>query len=245
MNKVLIVGATSAIAEQCARIWAQRGDALTLTGRDDARLQSIAEDLRARGATTVHTQTFDVTDHAQHANCFEQASTDMQGLDVVLIAHGSLPDQAACEADVAAAMHEIDTNGLSVVSLMSLAANHLAAQSTGTLAVISSVAGDRGRASNYVYGSAKAMVTTFASGMRQRLAKSGVNVVTIKPGFVDTPMTAAIAKGALWAQPDAVARTIVAAIDRGRGEVYVPSFWYLIMFVIRHIPTFIFKRLSL
>lgn len=245
MKRVLIIGATSAIAEQCARSWAQNGGALYLTGRDDARLQVIAEDLRARGAAHVYTQRLDVADHSQHASCIDSANTQLHGLDIVLIAHGTLPDQTACEADVDQALQEIDVNGLSVVALMTRAANALAQQSSGTLAVISSVAGDRGRASNYVYGSAKALVSTFASGLRQRMVKSGVNVLTIKPGFVDTPMTAAFKKGALWAQPDTVARTIVTAIDRGRAEIYVPGFWYFIMWVIRHIPTAIFKRLSL
>jgi short-subunit dehydrogenase len=124
-------------------------------------------------------------------------------------------------------------------------ANLMEAQGSGTIAVISSVAGDRGRQSNYVYGAAKGMVTRFLQGLRNRLAKRGVQVLTIKPGFVDTPMTAAFKKGALWAQPDAVARGIVAAVDAGKDEVYLPGFWRLIMAIIRHIPEPIFKRLSL
>jgi short-subunit dehydrogenase len=141
---------------------------------------------------------------------------------------------------------EFDINAVSTLALLTLLANRLEAQKHGTLAVISSVAGDRGRQSNYVYGAAKAAVTTFLGGLRQRLVKSGVAVLTIKPGFVDTPMTATIAnKGALWAQPDRVAVGIVQAIDRRRNIVYLPWFWRWIMLVIRHIPEALFKHLKL
>ena len=141
---------------------------------------------------------------------------------------------------------EFDINAISTMALLTLLANRFKAQGHGTLAVISSVAGDRGRQSNYVYGSAKAAVSTFLGGLRQRLARANVQVLTIKPGFVDTPMTAGIAnKGALWAQPDRIAAGIVRAIDRGRSVVYLPWFWELIMLVIKHIPEPIFKRLKL
>jgi decaprenylphospho-beta-D-erythro-pentofuranosid-2-ulose 2-reductase len=121
----------------------------------------------------------------------------------------------------------------------------MAQRRAGTIAVISSVAGDRGRGSNYVYGSAKALVTAFLSGLRQRLVKCGVTVVTIKPGFVDSPMTAAFAKGPLWARPERIAAGIVRAIDRHSGTVYLPGFWRPIMWVIRTIPERVFLRLSL
>ena len=143
------------------------------------------------------------------------------------------------------ALAEIATNGTSVVSLMTAAANRFEAQGHGAIAVISSVAGDRGRQSNYVYGSAKALVSAFASGLRQRLAKKGISVTTIKPGFVDTPMTAAFKKGPLWAKPDQVAKDIVVAIDQGKTVVYTPGFWRLIMLIIKHIPEFIFVKLKL
>jgi len=245
MQKILIVGATSAIAEAAARQWAARGAALYLVGRNAARLATIADDLRVRGATQVATQTFEVTDRAAQAPMLEAAWAELGGLDVALVAHGTLPDQKACEASVDLTLHEIDVNGLSVVALATLLANRFAAQRSGTIAVISSVAGDRGRQSNYVYGAAKGLVTRFLQGLRNRLAKEGVQVLTIKPGFVDTPMTAAFKKGALWATPDAVARGILAAIDKGRDEVYLPWFWAGIMAIIRHIPERLFKRLSL
>lgn len=245
MQKVLIIGATSAMAEACARIWAARGAALYLVGRREERLRAIADDLRVRGAASVGCHAMDCCDHASHAPMLDAALAALGGIDVALIAHGSLPDQRACEASVDATLAALDTNGVSVVALATRLAPVLAQQHSACLAVIGSVAGDRGRQSNYVYGAAKGLVAIFLQGLRNRLAKEGVQVLTIKPGFVDTPMTAALPKGALWAQPDAVARGIVAAVDGKRDVVYLPGFWWLIMTVIRHIPERIFKRLSL
>jgi len=245
MKKILIIGASSAMAEAAARLWAARGDALFLVGRRAERLEAIAADLRVRGKGLVECLAMDACDRAAHAAMLDAAEAALGGLDVILIAHGSLPDQKACEASVDLTLKEIDTNALSVVALATLAAQRLEAQAHGTLAVISSVAGDRGRQSNYVYGAAKGMVSLFLQGLRNRLSRAGVQVLTIKPGFVDTPMTAAFPKGALWAKPDAVARGIVRAIDRRREEVYLPGFWRLIMLVIRHVPERLFKRLSL
>ena len=245
MKKVLVIGATSAIAEASARIWAARGASLFLVGRRAARLEMIADDLRVRGAATVGCYTLDCCDVAAHAAMLDAATAALGGLDIALIAHGSLPDQRACEASVELTQKEINTNGVSVVALATLLGQRLAQQGSGTLAVISSVAGDRGRQSNYVYGAAKGMVSLFLQGLRNRLAKQGVQVLTIKPGFVDTPMTAALPKGALWAQPEAIARGIVDAIDRKYDEVYLPGFWWLVMAIIKHIPERVFKRLSL
>jgi len=244
-KRILIIGATSAIAEAAARQWAARGDALFLVGRKRQKLDDIAADLKVRGAASAGVFEMDATDAAMHPSMLEAAVTALGGLDVALIAHGTLPDQKACEASVTMTLAEIDNNGLSVVALCTLLGNHFEAQGSGSIAVISSVAGDRGRQSNYVYGAAKGMVTRYLQGLRNRLAKKNVQVLTIKPGFVDTPMTAAFSKGALWAQPADVARGIVAAIDKGRDEVYLPGFWRLIMLVIRHIPEFVFKKLSL
>ncbi|HEX5356126.1 MAG TPA: SDR family oxidoreductase [Aquabacterium sp.] len=245
MRKILIVGATSAMAEACARLWAQRGDQIFLAARNSQQLQSIADDLKTRGAQRVGTKVFDATDFAQHAALLADATRFMEGLDTVLIAHGTLSDQERAQTDVNYALGEIRTNGTSVVALMSIAGEQLAAQGRGAIAVISSVAGDRGRQSNYVYGSAKALVSAFASGLRQRLSKKGVHVITIKPGFVDTPMTAHLKKGALWAKPDQVARDISQAIDKGRAVVYTPGFWRFIMLIIKHIPEFVFVKISL
>lgn len=245
MRRILIVGATSAIAEATARLFAARGDALCLVGRDADRLAAIAADLGVRGAVRTATATLDVTDFAAHAAVIDTAERELGGLDTVLIAHGTLSNQSDGEASVETLRREFDINALSVMALLTPIANRFAKQGFGDIAVISSVAGDRGRMSNYVYGSAKAAVTAFLSGLRQRLQKSGVNVLTIKPGFVDTPMTKDFPKGALWAQPGDVATGIVKAIDKRRSVVYLPWFWSLIMLVIRHVPEFVFKRVKL
>ncbi|MCO5397487.1 SDR family oxidoreductase [Ralstonia soli] len=245
MKKVLIIGATSAMAEATARRMAQRGDALFLVGRSAPRLQSMIDDLRTRGAPHVHMAVMDANDFNAHAAVIHEADAALGGIDTVLISHGTLSDQAACARSVELTMAELRTNALSVVAMLTLLANLFEQRRTGTIAVISSVAGERGRQSNYVYGSAKAMVTAFMSGLRQRLAKAGVSVVTIKPGFVDTPMTSAFRKNALWISPDAAAGHILNAIDRGTAVAYVPGFWRLIMLIIRALPDAVFRRLAL
>lgn len=246
MKKILIIGATSAMAEACARLWVQRGDRLFLAARNAQQLQAIAADLSTRGGgASVGSKIFDANQYDQHAALLAEATRTLGGLDVVLIAHGTLSDQDRAQSDMGYALAEIGTNGVSVVALMGLVAQQLEQQGSGTIAVISSVAGDRGRQSNYVYGSAKALVSAFASGLRQRLAKKGVQVLTIKPGFVSTPMTAHLPQGALWAQPEQVARQICRAIDAGRTVIYTPGFWRLIMLIIKHIPEFVFVKLKL
>lgn len=245
MRKILILGATSAMAEHCARLWAARGDALYLVARNEERLTAIAADLRVRGAAEIHTLCADLNNLEEHAAIVGSAEFACGGIDTVLIAHGTLSHQKTGESDVKYALAEIHTNALSTISLLTIIGNLFEVRRSGTIAVISSVAGDRGRASNYVYGSAKAMITAYASGLRQRLRKSNVAVITIKPGFVDSPMTAHFQKGPLWAKPAAVAIRIVRAIDRGETEVYVPGFWRLIMAIIRVIPNSIFRDLNL
>jgi short-subunit dehydrogenase len=245
MQKILIIGATSAIAEAAARRFAQRGDSLYLLARNGERLDALLADLKIRGASATAGARFDANDHERHAAVIEQAAAAMGGLDAVLIAHGTLPDQQACQADAALALREIGTNALSVIGLLTHVANRFEAQRAGVIAVIGSVAGDRGRQSNYVYGSAKGMLAIFLQGLRNRLQKSGVHVLTIKPGFVDTPMTASFKKGPLWATPDQVAQAIVKAMDQRRNVLYTPFFWWGIMAIIRSIPEAIFKKLSL
>lgn len=242
MHRILIIGATSAIAEATARRYATRGARLFLVARDGSRLDRIADDLRLRGGI-VHCHVMDATDVAAHGVALDDAWNAMGGVDVALIAHGTLPDQARCADSVATSLNEFATNGSSVIALCIVLAQRL--QAPATLAVISSVAGDRGRASNYLYGSAKAAVSAFTSGLRQALHPSGVNVLTIKPGFIDTPMTAGFQKGPLWATPDRVAAGIVSAIERRASIAYLPSFWWAIMRVITHIPEFLFRRIRL
>ncbi|WP_024891514.1 SDR family oxidoreductase [Luteimonas huabeiensis] len=242
MQRVLIIGATSAIAEAAARRFAARGAAIHLLGRQHARLQAIADDLGTRGAR-VSIGILDVNDVDEHGQALDAAWTELGGVDVALIAHGTLPDQDACDASVDLALREFETNGTATIALCAALAQRLRAGST--LTAISSVAGDRGRASNYLYGSAKAAVSAYLSGLGQRLRPSGINVLTVKPGFVDTPMTASFQKGPLWATPDRVGRGIVRAIDRRKAVVYLPAFWWAIMYVIRAIPEPIFRRIRL
>lgn len=245
MQRILIVGATSAIALAATRIFAERGDTLHLLARSEERLAALAADLRVRGAVAVSYAPFDANALAQHGALLEQACQAMGGIDAALIAHGTLGDQRACEADFALALQEVHTNAISVMSLLTILANRMERQRHGTLAVIGSVAGDRGRQSNYVYGAAKGMLDIFLQGLRNRLYKAGVRVVTVKPGFVDTPMTAAFTKGALWATPEQVAPRIVKAMDLGWPVVYTPPFWRLVMAAIRAIPESLFRKLSL
>lgn len=245
MRRLIIFGATSAIAEATAREFARRGDAIFLVGRSRERLQAIADDLKVRGASSVAFQTQDLRDGSANEALLDAATTALGGLDAALIAHGTLSDQKACEGSTELFLDEFTTNALSAMMLCTLLANRFEAQRRGVIAVISSVAGDRGRRSNYVYGSAKAAVTAFTSGLRQRLRPAGVDVVTIKPGFVDTPMTAAFKKGALWASPAKVAKEICRAMIAGTPVIYTPGFWRPIMWIIRSIPEFVFRRLSM
>lgn len=243
MQKILIIGATSAIAESVARLYAARGAALFLVGRSANRLAAISADLRVRGASSVNTDVLEMNDLAAHGALLDRAWAALGCIDTVLIAHGTLPDQAACDASVELSLQEFATNGTSTIALAAALAQRL--ESGATLAVISSVAGDRGRASNYLYGSAKAAVTSYLSGLGQRLHSTGINVLVIKPGFVDTPMTAAFKKGPLWATPDKVASGILKAIDKRKAVAYLPGFWWMIMMIIKNIPEFVFRRIKL
>ncbi|WP_321823713.1 SDR family oxidoreductase [Xanthomonas citri] len=242
MQRVLIIGATSAIAEATARRYAARGAAIHLLGRQAPRLDTISADLTTRGARSSF-GVLDVNDNARHGEVLDAAWAALGGVDVVLIAHGTLPDQAACDASVELSLREFATNGTSTIALCAAIVPRLT--SGATLAGISSVAGDRGRASNYLYGSAKAAVTAYLSGLGQRLRPQGINVLTIKPGFVDTPMTAAFRKGALWAKPDQIAKGILSAVDKRRSVAYLPGFWWAIMLVIKSIPEVVFRKVKL
>ncbi|MHC8412228.1 SDR family oxidoreductase [Pseudomonas sp. Hz4] len=246
MKRVLIIGATSAIATACARLWVEQGSEFFLVARNKEKLEQAAADLLARGASAVNFYCMDSTDLPAHPLMLESCLDAMRQIDIALIAHGTLPDQAACQLNVDVALRELNNNGTSVIALLTLLANQFELQCCGTLAVISSVAADRGRPSNYLYGTAKAAVSTFCEGLRARLYKSGVHVITIKPGFVDTPMTQGLGLPAvLVASPESVAKRVLSGIDRKVATLYVPGFWAVIMLIIRCIPQFVFKRLSL
>ena len=245
MKKVLVLGATSAIAQATVRLLAARGASLYLVGRNAERLEVVAKDARTRGAARVETEAVDLDDLTRHEALVERAAGALGGLDGALLAHGVLGNQEAAQRTYAEAEKVLRTNFLSAVSLLTPLANRFEAQKAGTLVVISSVAGDRGRQSNYVYGASKGALSVFLQGLRNRLAHAGVAVVTVKPGFVDTPMTADMKKNALFATPEKVARGIVRAADARKDEVYLPGFWGPIMFAIRGIPERVFKRMKL
>ena len=245
-KRILIIGATSAIATACARKWAEENAHFFLVGRNPEKLEQISKDLSVRGASSITTHTLDLNQFSGHSEMLNACYNKLEQVDVALIAHGSLPDQKACEKDVDLALKEFSNNGLSVLSLLTLLANRMETQRSGTIAVISSVAGDRGRPSNYLYGTAKAAVTTFCEGLRARLFRTGVHVVTIKPGFVNTPMTQGLALPSLLvATPQKIAKDITHAITRKKNVVYTPNFWMAIMLVIKSTPNFVFKKLSL
>jgi len=245
MNKILILGATSAIAQETAKIWAQDKKALFLVARNSVHLDAVAKDLQVRGAKVVGTAQCDLNHVDEHSLLIEKAEKALGGMDGVLIAHGTLGDQGLCEKNYEKAHHEIQSNFLSQVSLLTKLAPIFEEKKRGSIVVISSVAGDRGRQSNYVYGASKGALSLFLQGLRNRLYPSQVQVLTVKPGFVDTPMTAHLAKGPLFARPSSIAQGIITGIRQKRDVIYVPSFWWLIMTIIKSIPECIFKRLKL
>ena len=244
--RVLVIGATSAIAQAVARTYARRGARLVLVGRDASKLEAVRADLVARGAAQADVKVADLSRVEAHPDLVDAAAAALGGIDVALVAHGVLPDQARSQASFEDARRTLDVNFTSAASLAHELANRFEKARHGTIAVIGSVAGDRGRQSNYVYGAAKGALAIYLQGLRHRLHGTGVKVLTIKPGFVDTPMTAAFPKGPLWATPEKVARGIVRAIDRGTsGEIYVPGFWRVIMAIIRAVPERLFVRTKL
>ncbi|MBC8722837.1 SDR family oxidoreductase [Paraburkholderia sp. 31.1] len=246
MKNIVIVGATSAIAIACARQWAKQGARFFLVARNMERLQQVADDLKARGAQHVLCQQLDIDQIGEHAAMMQRCSAEFGALDIVLVAPGTLPDQQACQNDADVAVREFNTNAVSIIALLTRFATVIEQQRRGTIAVISSVAGDRGRQSNYLYGSAKAALSAFCEGLRARLFKAGAHVLTIKPGFVATPMTAGLPlPGPLVATADKVAGDIVRAVEKGRDVIYTPWFWWGIMLIIRSVPGRVFKRLSL
>ncbi len=244
-KKILVLGATSGIAEATCRIWASRGDSLFLVARNAEKLAAVAADMRTRGASYVDTAVADLDDTEAHPVLLAHAVNSLTGMDIAYLAHGIQGDQPLAEEDFNTAAQILYTNLLAPISLLTWLSNYCVQRHTGTLAVISSVAGDRGRKSNYVYGSSKAGLTAFLAGLRNRIDREGVTVLTIKPGPTRTAMTAAMPKSEKFADPDRVAESIVAAIDKRHDILYVPFIWAPIMFVIRHIPESIFKKLNL
>ena len=244
-QSVLVLGATSAIAQAAAKVFADRGASLYLAARDNEKLETVKQDLVVRGADKVGVYLCDLSHIEQHEHLLEEAKTFLGEIDVAILAYGVLGNQKHGEQNFDQVQEVFWTNLLSPLSFLTRLAMYFEERKAGTVAIISSVAGDRGRASNYIYGSSKAGLSVFTDGLRGRLAESGVSVLTIKPGFVDTPMTADIDKNPLFASADAVGRGIVNAIDRKKNVVYLPWYWRFIMLGIRAIPEMFFKKMSI
>lgn len=243
--RIMILGALSAIAEAAAREWARQGASVMLVGRDAGRLESVAADLRARGGAA-EVAAADLA-NADVEQIFATLAARLGGVDIVLLAYGVLGDQARAEKDASEAQRILAVNFTSAARWCLAAADLFEANGRGTLIVLGSVAGDRGRASNYVYGAAKGGLGILVGGIAHRLARRGARAVLIKPGFVDTPMTASIAKkGLLWAKPEAIAK-IINKESRGgtRPVVYAPGFWRWMMCLIRLMPASLFHRTRL
>jgi decaprenylphospho-beta-D-erythro-pentofuranosid-2-ulose 2-reductase len=247
-KRILVLGATSGIAEASIRIWASRGEDLFLVGRNAERLAAVAADARVRGAGYVDTAVADLDQTHTHAELLAHAINSLGGLDIAYVAVGVLGDQSKAERSFPEAGHILHTNLVAPVSLLTWLANYCAQRHAGTLAVLSSVAGERGRKSNYVYGSSKAGLSIFVDGLRNRVDREGVKVVTIKPGPVKTAMTEGMKGERKFADVNKVAATIVKALDRGaKGPdlLYVPGIWRVIMTIIRAIPEGRFKSMDL
>lgn len=244
-SRVLILGATSGIAMAVARRLAGPRAHFMLVARNSRKLTAVAQDLLTRGAAAVDTWVLDLDETDAHPEMLAAAAERLGGIDLALIAHGVLGDQAAAEEDFEAAAAILYTNLFSTVSLCTWLANYFQLEGHGSLAVLSSVAGDRGRKSNYVYGASKGALNVFLEGLRNRVDREGVQVLTIKPGFVATPMTAGIPQNALFASPDQIARGIVRAVVRRKDVVYLPWYWSAVMLAIRLIPGRIFKKMNL
>jgi decaprenylphospho-beta-D-erythro-pentofuranosid-2-ulose 2-reductase len=248
---IVIFGATSRIAECCAREWVARAKGgpirLLLIARGPEKLEAIAQDLRLRcgPAGEVLTGIADFAELDKLPDIAGRAFAQLGKVDMALVAHGVLPNQTLAQQDHAQARDALLINGVSPALLAERIAEKMALQGSGTLAVISSVAGDRGRQSNYLYGSAKALLDCQLEGLRHRLWKQSVRVITIKPGPTATPMTSGLLPASGMASPEQVARDIVTGTARGTAVIYTPGKWRLIMLVIRNLPRFIFRRLAI
>lgn len=243
-TRILILGATSAIAQAVARRYAQGGARLALVARNRQYLDVVAADLRIRGASALWTDVADLLDLERHTALVDRAQQALGGLDVALVAHGVLPVQAEALADSRVASLCWQTNFVSAASLLEAVGRRMEEAGRGTLGVLSSVAGDRGRAENYVYGASKAALSAYAGGLGQRLSPKGVRVVTVKPGPVATPMTVGrVSRPRLLADVDDVAGRIHRALQAGWPVVYAPAYWRLIMTVLQLLPTRLFDRL--
>jgi len=243
MKNVLILGATSDMAQAIARKYATEGWGVTLVARNIDLLEPVAGDLRVRAQANIQTLAFDATDFSTHRGFYESLETKP---DIVFCIFGYMGDQDLARTDLEEVCRTINVNYTGAVSILNVVAEDFEKCGNGVIVGISSVAGDRGRQSNYIYGSAKAGFTAYLSGLRNRLAKAGVHVMTVKPGFVHTKMTEHLELPApLTAEPGQVAEAVFRGVEKRRNVVYILWMWRWIMLIIRHIPEFIFKKMGL
>ena len=243
MKRIVILGATAGMVQPLLRMMAEAGKELLLVARSQERLDALRSDLLARGSPRIITLPADFNE-SQRA-ILEFANEYFSNFDTVLLSYGTMLDQVQSQIDPDYAIRELQTNLVSAVALLTQFAGHLESRKSGTIAVITSVAGDRGRRSNYVYGAAKGGLSIFLEGLRSRLHSCGVRVLTIKAGPVATAMTANMTRVPLIASPDAVAKDIYKALENPRVDVlYTPKRWRWIMAAVRMIPGRVFKRLS-
>ena len=246
MTRIVIVGATSTIASQCARIWVERDSVeLTLVGRDEASLKRLAKDLKVRNkSTVVKVETLDFAKPRQIQTLVDSLYSK-SAVDVVLIAHGVMPEQSDAQKSLTVIKNEVEINSTSVMMFAEAFASAMDQAGIGHIAIIGSVAGDRGRRTNYIYGATKALLATYAEGLAHRFANDAVKVSLIKPGPTSTAMTAKLAaQGRKLADPAVVASQIVQGLDKYKPVIYAPGVWRYIMFVIRHLPRSVFNRLN-
>jgi hypothetical protein len=248
--KIIIVGASSEIAKECARIWSQKHEnpEFHLVGRDEEKLKKIAQDLKVRNSKAeVKTYLCDffnpIKIEETIKSFFENPNSKV---DIAMIAHGFLPDQKKCQEDLNYCKSVMEINAISPLLFTEGFCKYFEKQNHGKLVVIGSVAGDRGRKGNYVYGASKGMIDRYIQGLQQRFYKSNFKVINVKPGPTDTPMTAHLKeKGAKLASSKLVASLIVRGVDQSKPVIYAPTIWRWIMLIVQHIPSFIFNRLNL
>lgn len=243
--KILVFGASSTIAFEVEKIWSNNQNELVLVGRDESKLNRIANDLKIRGAKQVYTYIKDLLHYEDADEFVNSLWIKHSGFDVVFMAHGVLGEQRSDEKKAVDTVQIINANFVSHAAFLTPIANLMEKQGYGKIAVITSVAGDRGKQSNYIYCSAKAAKIAFLSGLRNRLFPAGISVTELRLGFVETAMTEHFKKGALWAKPDKIAKCISSSIDNKKDIVYLPKIWFFIMLIIKNIPEFLFKKLKM
>jgi short-subunit dehydrogenase len=244
-KNIVVFGATSAIVHAVLKLYAQQKCNFYLIARNLDKLAVVTQDLTARGGSIMANEAYDFNDYDQLNASLTNANTILTSIDMVLVGHGELPEQQQLEIDSTELVTSINTNYTSVAVIALTAARLLAQQDSGTLAIISSVAGDRGRKSNYIYGSTKSGINILIEGLQGRFSGSRVNVVNIKPGMIDTPMTSSMEKGGIWTTPEKIAGKIVTGISKEKDCIYVPGVWRLIMLIIKILPARILQKLNI